>query len=241
MGRLTDAVRRMMESLQISSASPGNINEVLQIDPSVDLDEEIRDILEGKSETGSKISLGGKNEVNEGRKEKEFENTVGKINLFEAGNVGKLQKLSSQQFGNLQGFARDPVNFVFGTITKKLGKFARFGVFAFFAILIEQMIKFALNELMQPGRPWDRRFKRLIQDEILLFTDRKEKEELRRGFREVRVTTRQGLRGGAGKVNGNLFSPFSIPSNFIRPDVVSTETNDQAAGLRKSGPTKRVF
>ena len=174
-------------------------------------------------------------------KEEKQENINSAVLAFEVGNVGKLEKLSSQQFGNLQGFARDPVNFVFGTITKKLGKFARFGVFAFFAILIEQMIKFALNELMQPGRPWDRRFKRVIQEEVLLFTDRKEKEELRRGFREVRVTTRQGLRGGAGKVNGNLFSPFSIPSNFNRPDVVSTETNEQAAGLPKSGPTKRVF
>ena len=225
MGKLTDAVKRMIETLQISSASPGHINEVLQIDPSIDLDAE----LESPETDKGKI------------KEEQQENLNAKVTAFDVGNVGDLQKLTSKQFGNLQGFARDPLTFVFGIMTKQFGKFARFGVFAFFALMIERIIKFTLNELMQPGRPWDRRFKRVIQDEILLFTDRKEKEELRRGFREVRITTRQGLRGGAGKVNGNLFSPFSIPSNFIRPDVVSTETNDQAAGLRKSGPTKRVF
>ena len=222
-------IERALRGAKISSASPNFTNIVQDISnfDNPDLETEIREELDLSDE--GKI------------KEEQQENLNAKVISFDSGNVGKMQKLSSQQFGNIQGFAKDPVNFIFGTITKKLGKFARFGVFAFFAILIEQMIKFALNEAMQPGRPWDRRFKRLVQDEILIFTDRKEKEELRRGFREVRVTTRQGLRGGAGKVNGNLFSPFSIPSNFQRPDVVSTETNDQAAGLRKNGPTKRVF
>lgn len=222
-------IERALRGAKITSASPGFTNIVQEVSnfDNPDLEQEIREQLE--------ISDEGK------IKEEQQENLNTKVVSFDKGNVGKLQKLSSQQYGNVQAFAKDPINFVFGTITKKLGKFARFGVFAFFAILIEQMIKFAMNEAMQPGRPWDRRFKRIIQDEILIFTDRKEKEELRRGFREVRVTTRQGLRGGAGKVNGNLFSPFSIPSNFIRPDVVATETNDQAAGLPKSGPTKRVF
>ena len=223
MGKLTDEVKRMIETLQISSASPGHINEVLQIDPSIDLD----DILESPESDKGKI------------KGEQQENINSKVVAFDVGNVGDLQKLTSQQFGNVQSFARNPVNFIFGTITKKLGKFARFGAFAVIAFLIEQIVIFAMNEAMKPGRPWDRRFKRIIQDEVLLFTDRKEKEELRRGFREVRVTTRQGLRGGAGKVNGNLFQPFNIPSNFQRPDVVSTETNDQAAGLRKSAPGRR--
>ena len=115
-----------------------------------------------------------------------------------------------------------------------MGKFAKFGAFTFFALLIDQAVKFVLNELMQPGRPFDRRFKRVIKDEILIFTNKKEKEELRRGFKEVRVTTRQGLRGGEGKVSGNLFVPFAIPSNFLRVRREKVVDNSAAAGLPKS-------
>ena len=38
MGTLTDAVHRLLDSLQIDSASPGHINVVLQSDPGIDLD-----------------------------------------------------------------------------------------------------------------------------------------------------------------------------------------------------------
>ena len=38
MGQLTESIKRLILSLQISSASPGHINEVLQLDPGIDID-----------------------------------------------------------------------------------------------------------------------------------------------------------------------------------------------------------
>ena len=173
------------------------------------------------------------------KKEKDQKNTNDTVDLFEAGNVGEIQKFSSQQFGNVKQFATNPFQFVFGTVIKKFGKIGKAGLFIGIGLLVFEIVKFAFDELMQPGRIWDRRFKRLIQNEVLIFKSKKEKEELRRGFKEVRVTTRQGLRGGAGKVSGNLFVPFAIPSNFLKQKAITVKDNPRVAGLPGRGKSAR--
>jgi len=80
MGTLTEAVNRLLSSLQISSASPGHINEVLQTDPSIDLDEALE---EATTDRGTK-------------KELELEETTKKVDRWNKGNVGNIQTLSSQ-------------------------------------------------------------------------------------------------------------------------------------------------
>ena len=182
-------------------------------------------------------------EPKEAKKEKEIKDTKDSVERFESGNVGDIQKFSSQEFGNVKQMATNPVQFIFGTVVKKLGKFAKFGAFAFFALLIDQAIKFTLNELMQPGRILDRRFKLLADKQILLFTDRKEQQELRQGFKSLIVSTIPGLRGLgiAGQISGNLYTgldkiPLSgIDPRLITPDKVKTFDHRQKFGSHTRG------
>ena len=173
------------------------------------------------------------------KKEKDQKNTNETVGAFKAGNVGDIQKFSTQQFGNVKQLATNPFQFIFATTLKKFGKIGKAGLFIGLGLIVFEIIKFAFDELMQPGRLWDRRFKRLIQNEVLIFTNKKEKEELRRGFKEVRVTTRQGLRGGEGKVSGNLFVPFAIPSNFLKRNAIVLKSNSRVAGLPGRGKSAR--
>ena len=56
---------------------------------------------------------------------------------------------------------------------------------------------------MKPGGPLDRRFKRVIGDEIAATADLQFKEEVNQGFKVIRISTQPGLRGEAG-VTSNL-------------------------------------
>ena len=60
-----------------------------------------------------------------------------------------------------------------------------------------------LNEALKPGGPLDRRFKRVIGDEIAATADLQFKEEVNQGFKVIRISTQPGLRGEAG-VTSNL-------------------------------------
>lgn len=177
------------------------------------------------------------------KKEKEIKDTKDTVESFETGNVGDIQKFSSQQFGNVKQMATNPVQFIFGTVIKKMGKFAKFGAFAFFALLIDQAVKFVLNELMEPGRILDRRFKLLADKQILLFTERKEQQELRQGFKSLIVSTIPGLRGLGigGQISGNLYTgldkiPLSgIDPRLITPQKIKTFDHRQKFGSHTRG------
>lgn len=67
-------------------------------------------------------------------------------------------------------------------------------------ILAEQIA----DELQSPGAPFDIRFRRNIKEEVAATLSRKEKAELRQGFRTLVVTTRPGLRGGQGQIRSNV-------------------------------------
>lgn len=103
MGNLTDAIRRMIDTLQISSASPGHINEVLQVDPSIDLDAALEEALKDTSV----------------KTQKDTQETNKTVKRFKEGNVGDINRMTSQQFGNLQEFARNPFTFIMGSVLKK--------------------------------------------------------------------------------------------------------------------------
>lgn len=68
---------------------------------------------------------------------------------------------------------------------------------------IVEVISSALNEALKPGGPLDRRFKRIIGDEIAATADLNFKEEVNQGFKVIRISTQPGLRGEAG-VSSNL-------------------------------------
>jgi len=185
MGKLNDAVRRLIESLQISSASPGHINEVLQLDPSIDLDQELEDAT---SETGKK-------------KESEIQSTVQKVKNFDGGQVGEINRMASAQFGNLRQFARNPFTFITGTVFRKFARGA--GVVAL-AVIIFEAVKFIISELLKPGRLLDIRFKRDIRDEIIAFRRREDQQKLKQGVSNIIITTMSGLRGGQNQFVNTL-------------------------------------
>lgn len=157
---------------------------------------------------------------------------------FKKGPVGKLQNFTSEQFANIRQAATNPGAFIIGAFTKKLGKFggaaAKGGLYAMIALLVYETILFVLDQLMQPGRWLDRRFKRISRLETMNFYERTLQEEIRHGYQEIRVTTMEGLRGGASQVNGNFFEFSSGATGIIQssPYRSSQEiyTSQNAAG-----------
>ena len=95
----------------------------------------------------------------------------------------------------------------------KLGGVAKAATKAFvpLAILttIVEVISSVLNDALKPGGPLDRRFKRIIGDEIANTMSLEQKEEINQGFKVVRISTQPGLRGEAG-VSSNLQSRTTI-------------------------------
>ena len=206
MGKLTEALRQMIESLQISSASPGHINEVLQVDPSVDLDEEIKDVIE---DVIKEKKVDGDSTTRKARgvsikKEREIKDTKEAVDGLRVGNVGDIQKFSTAQFNNIRQLATSPFFFITGLILRRIG---RGFVIGFLLALAAAIVKFVLDLLFAPGRPLDPRFKLTMDEQILAFTQRQEQQNLRRGFRTVIITTSPGLRGVniGGLISGNLY------------------------------------
>lgn len=219
---LSDTINRMIDkalrSAKITSASPGHTNfveDILDIE-NPDIEGELKKIVE-------------KTQTSASRKQKDVND---KVELFEEGNVGKIQQLSSQQFSNVQQFARNPFQFFFANIFKRFAKGA--GVLLLAGIILEA-VKFIIGELFKSGRLLDRTFKRKIRNEILLFNSEREQAELRQGFRSVIITTIPFLRGDQvrGQISGNLYNPTAIPMNRLDPRRVIAP-NPRAQGSRNA-------
>lgn len=118
-------------------------------------------------------------------------------------NIGDMINLSKDQIGNLLSFGKNPSTMMLRVFFKKFARGA--GAIAL-AYIIMEAIKFGLEFLTRDGMPFDRRFKRYIQKEVIAFLDRMFKAELRQGFRTVITTTIGGLRGGNGQVSGNQYA-----------------------------------
>jgi hypothetical protein len=190
---LSEAINKMIqtafEGAEITSANPTHINRLIQLNQldNPDLEDEIKDAV-GESPPQEK---------------KEIKKTVKTVKNFDAGNVGEVARMSTEQFGNIRQMALNPFAFVMGAIAKKVPKVAKGGVagpagiIAALAFLIaEEVTKIIIRELQAPGRPFDVRIKRKIQDEILIFRRREEKAKLLRGFSRIIVTSQPRLRGG---------------------------------------------
>jgi len=210
MGKLTDAVRKLIDSLQITSASPGHINEVVQVDQSIDLDQAIEDSL---IDTNTKT-------------EGEIETTIDKVKGFDAGNVGDVQRFTSQQIGNLKSFVQNPAGFIIQTFVRKFAKGV--GIIALALILFEA-IKWVISELLKPGRFLDLRFRRDITKEIIAFRAREEQQKLRQGFSNIIITSSPGLRGGQGQFTNTL--------DLVRRGQFPAQTGANPLLIESSGPS----
>ena len=74
---------------------------------------------------------------------------------------------------------------------------------------IIETVSMVIQEALKPGGPLDRRFKRVIGEEIAATADLEFKEQVNQGFKVVRISTQPGLRGEAG-VSSNLQSRTTI-------------------------------
>ncbi len=137
-----------------------------------------------------------------------------------AGHVGKVQEFSTKQFGNLKSMVSNPTMFM---MTAFMRKFVAAGLAVGIALFFWEIVTWVLDESFKAGRWLDRRFRRVAQEEIMGWWDRKTQEELRHGFMDLRVTTQQGLRGGQGQVNGNLFQFSSVTGMFQSSPYKSSE------------------
>lgn len=222
MGKLTEAVNRLLSSLQISSASPGHINEVLQTDPGIDLDEALTDALQDTDVKG----------------QKEVSESVKKIKKFDQGQVGEIQRFSSAQFGNIREFSKNPLTFMIGKVFRKLGKGA--GVLIL-VTLISAAVKLIISEMLKPGRFLDRRFKRDVKNEIIAFRRREDQQKLKQGFSNIIITTSPYLRGGQGQIYNTL---DHVRDRSLPPSIGQKHIQILASGVslsKNKGSGRRRF
>jgi len=223
MGAFTDALRQFIEqalySMSITSANPTHTNVVeagtVNLNP-----QDFEQLLEKDTFKGNK----------------EFKDVKDTITSYKEGNVEQINKFSSQQFSNIKAMASNPIGFLVQMFSRQVMKII--SVIGIIAIIAE-IVKFVVMEALKPGRLLDRRFKRLAQDEIQLFWDHQEQQKLRQGFRDIRVTSHPGLRGGLDMVNGNLFAhqagagSIGPPTEYVRTtEVTQKEPWGFASGFR---------
>lgn len=187
---LSDKLKTMIEealtSMRITSANPTHINHVIDFNFNA-----IADIDDDFTESFFSTKSG-----------KEISEAKDLVKEYELGNVGQIKRLTKQQYANIHSLALNPFGFFTNTLLRKLTKGA--GIVALAFILMD-VIKFAIDELMKPGRELDRRFRRIASAEIRIFTERQLQEELRLGLKQIIVTSRPFLRGGEGQITGNLY------------------------------------
>ncbi len=187
---LADEINRMIlkivESLEITSANPTHTNTVIQANE-----------ME-KPDLEALISKGGDNATKE---KKKFVTLEKKVTRWDKGNIGDVNRFTSQQMGNLRDFVSNPFGFMIKSVFRKFAK--GLGVVTF-ALIIFEAVKWIISELLKPGRLLDIRFKRDIRTEIISFRRREEQQKLKQGFSNIIITTSPRLRGGQGQVVNTL-------------------------------------
>jgi len=216
---LADEINRMIlkivESLEITSAggaSP-NINTVIQANETEKPDLEAL-IQKGADDDTAKES-------------KQINLTLKKVEKWDKGNIGEINRFTSQQIGNLREFVSNPAGFVISTVFRKFAK--GLGVIAF-ALIIFEAVKFIITELLKPGRLLDIRFKRDIRDEIIAFRKREDQQKLKQGFSSIIITTQPGLRGGQGQAFNTLRAVADRDTQVFE-NIGLDPIIDQAAGM----------
>ena len=171
------------------------------------------------------------------------------LKQLKEGPLGQLHNLSTQATSNLVKMASNPSQIVVAALGKALGRYgtaaARGTLYAAIALLVYDVVLLAIKQFMEPGRWLDRRYRRIARVETMNFYERTLQEELRHSYAEMRVTTIQGLRGGASQVNGNLFEFSSGATGILQssPYRSSQQVYGHAylsgTGVDKRGNPKR--
>lgn len=238
----SDEQQAIRKVTQREGAIPEEIEEDIE-----QLEKEIKEIQKAiKKETKDPEALKQKLEVKKN-------NLL--VKQFKEGKIGQINDFSDEQFRNLKQVITNPIQFFVAALGKKIGKAARTGgaagpigiLVALFVIIAKDIFFILFNEATKPGRPLDRRFKRIARLEVMSFYDRQLQEELRHGYAEIRVSTKTGLRGGQSQVNGNLFEFGSGATGIIQSSPYRSSQDiyrsQNARGLvtdRRGSPRRRT-
>ena len=226
--------QKSLESAEFTSASPGHINNLIQVNAieSPDFESEIKALIQ-EDKTIKTDTVPTEAEMQQTKK---LDGVVEKLDVFDKGNIGEVQRFSAEAFGNVKSLANNPTSFIFQTFMRKFAKGA--GVVAL-ALLIFEAVQWIIGELMKPGRWLDRRFRRDIEHEILAFRSREEKQKLNQGINSVIVTSIGGLRGGSGQT---FYTQRSVkdgvslfPKNFTPPVIAAQGITGKRKGRGRFG------
>lgn len=201
-----------LESMEITSANPTHINKLIQVNNIEPLD--LNEILE------EDIGEGTAN-IKQAQKTNE---AIKKLESWDKGVVGDINRFSSTQIANLKGFVDNPVQFIMGSVFKK---FARGLGVAAFALIIFEAVKFIIAELLQPGRLLERRFKLIAHKAIISFRKREDQQKFRQGFSGMIITSKSNLRGGQGQITNTL--------DLVRLGIFPTQIGANTMLLESSG------
>lgn len=174
------------------------------------------------------------------------------IKEFKEGPLGIVHNFTQEQTANLRKFTSNPGQFFISGLGKVLGRLGgaamKGGLIGIIALIVYEISLFVLDEMMKPGRPLDRRFKRIARLETMNFYERQLQEEIRHGYQEIRVTTQQGLRGGQSQVNGNLFEFSSGATGIIQSspyrssqEIYRSQNASGAITDRQGNPRRRTI
>ena len=211
---LADEVNRMITkvvtSLEITSASPGHINKVIQ---ATEFDKPDLEALIKKDTNSAAIKERRKTGM-----------ALKKVEKWDKSNVGDISRMASNQFNTLMDFVKNPTGFIVQTFIKKFAKGV--GIIAL-AVIIFEAVKVVISELLKPGRWLDLRFKRDIRDEIIQFRRREDQQKLKQGFSNIIITTQPRVRGGQNQTL-NTF-------DFVRNNTFPTNIGQDTMLLQASG------
>jgi len=243
MGKISELIngmiQKILESAEWTSASPGFINTLIQVNAieNPDFEDEIKKILTDPTKAEKiKAEVPTKEQI---KQKKEIKGVTDKLKVFDKGNVGDIQRFTAEQFGNVQSMAANPSQFIMTTFFKKFAKGA--GLISL-GLLLFGVVQWIISEMLKPGRFLDRRFRRNIEEEILAFRSREEKQKLNQGFASIIVTSIGGLRGSSGaqvvntlQMVGQGIQPFN--NNFQQSNLTPEGVSSKDKG-RTNRPTR---
>ena len=210
----------MLESSEWTSANPTHTNTFIQANAldNPDFENEIEQIIKEQSKSDTSTSSETQKTANDNLK-KNVDKTKMQVDGMLEGNLGDIKSMSTEQFGNIRSVATNPFGFFTKTLLRKIKTGA--GILFIVAIAVE-VAKFIIEEMYKPGRMFDQRFREQIDKQIIQFTNRKEQEELRAGYKSLITTTIGGLRGNSlrGQIGGNFYSSPYLNNTIYDPSYI---------------------
>jgi len=215
--KINEMINRILESAEWTSANPTHINTLIQVNAleNPDFEHDIKQLVKNSPEG------------------KEF-------TKMKKGNMGEINRMTNQQFGNIKEFATNPAGFIFSAFIKKFTRGV--GIIAF-AIIIFEAVKWIISELLKPGRLLDIRWKRDFDREIMAFRRREDQQKIRQGFSNIIITTMPGLRGGYNQTvnTQDMVRDKSIPQNLgwsANTSMASGVSRSKSKGGRFPGSSR---